>query len=440
MKVKFKQLNDIHIIKIAGLFLILELFVAGIILFRHGNIDVFASVSLLYLLISTVTVFVVKKYASNIKVAVSSLLLLLIGITLQSFVQEKEYGRKILYILAFSFAASAVFWVLYFKIHDLWRKVILLPILAALTILGYAGLFVYGNNVNGTNAWIIIGGFSFQVTILFKIIYIYYLSLVFAVYSWSDMKKILSTMPILSINFCGLIAIREMGTLLVMCILYLLYCILFLRQIKTIFVMIIAGGIVLLFGFGLCFLLSHLGINNVVVQMADKISNRLYIWIHPEADPFNLGYQGLKAKEAMALGGVFGSNYKIEIPVAESDYVFPALILYMGVFVAAIVVILYILLLVEGIKTYLYADQELEKGLVVGFTYSIFIESVLMMFGSTGFFVMTGVPMAFISDGGTAMLTNFLMITFMLCVDSKLIQNKKRKERFYNAEDVIRKN
>ena len=91
--------------------------------------------------------------------------------------------------MALSFAVSAMFWVLYLKIHDLWRKEILLPVLAALTILGYAGLFVYGNNINGTNAWIIIGGFSFQVTILFKIIYIYYLSLVFAVYSWSDMKK-----------------------------------------------------------------------------------------------------------------------------------------------------------------------------------------------------------------------------------------------------------
>lgn len=72
MKVKFKQLNDIHLIKIAGLFLMLELLVAGIILSRHGNIDVFASVSLLYLLIATVTVFVVKKYASNIKIAVFS--------------------------------------------------------------------------------------------------------------------------------------------------------------------------------------------------------------------------------------------------------------------------------------------------------------------------------------------------------------------------------
>ena len=178
MKVKFKQLNDIHLIKIVGLFLILELFVAGIILSRHGNIDVFASVSLLYLLIATVTVFVVKKYTSNIKLAVCSLLLLLIGITLQSFVQEKEYGRKFLFILALSFAASAVFWVLYIKIHDLWRKEILLPVLVALTILGYAGLFVYGNNINGTTAWIIIGGFSFQVTILFKIIYIYYLSII----------------------------------------------------------------------------------------------------------------------------------------------------------------------------------------------------------------------------------------------------------------------
>ena len=84
MKVKFKQLNDIHLIKIVGLFLILELFVAGIILSRHGNIDVFASVSLLYLLIATVTVFVVKKYTSNIKLAECSLLLILIGITLQS--------------------------------------------------------------------------------------------------------------------------------------------------------------------------------------------------------------------------------------------------------------------------------------------------------------------------------------------------------------------
>lgn len=440
MKEKIKQLNDLNIIKIVSLFLILELLAMGIILFRHGNINVFISVFLLYLFLATLTVFIVKQYISNIRMAVCSLLLLLIGITLQSFVQGKDYGRKLFFILALSFVASAVFGTLYLKMHELWSKVILLPILLFFTILGYAGLFIYGHNVNGTNAWIIIGGVSFQVTILFKVIYIYYLSLVFAVYAWNDMKKILSTIPILAINFCGLIAIREMGTLLVMCILYVLYCILFLREIRTIFIMIMAGGIVLLFAFGLCSLLSHFEINNVLIQMADKISNRLYIWIHPEADPFNLGYQGLRAQEAMALGGIFGSNYKIEIPVAESDYAFPALILYMGVFVAAVVVILYVLLLVEGIKIYLHSAQELEAGIVVGLTYSIFIESFLMMFGSTGFFVMTGVPMAFISDGGTAMLTNFLMITFMLCVDSKLIQDKKRKERFYNAEDVIRKN
>lgn len=440
MKENFKQLNDINIIKSASLFLILELFVAGIILFRHGNINVFASVFLLYLLIATVTVSVVKKFISNIKLAVCSLLLLLIGITLQSFVQEKEYGRKFLFVLALSFAASAALWLLYLKIHDLWRKVIVLPILTALTILGYVGLFVYGNNVNGTNAWIIIGGISFQITILFKIIYIYYLSLVFAVYPWNDIKKILSSLPILMINFIGLIAIREMGTMLVMCLLYVIYCILFLEKLKTILIIIMTGGLLFLFVFGICMIISRLGINNIAVQIAEKVSNRLYIWIHPEADPFNLGYQGLKAKEAMALGGIFGSNYKIEIPVAESDYAFPALILYMGVFVAVVVVILYILLLVEGIKIYLHADRELEKGIVAGFTYSIFIESVLMMFGSTGFFVMTGVPMAFISDGGTAMVTNFSMISFMLCADSKIIQDKKRKERFYNEEDAIRKN
>lgn len=440
MKENFKQLNDINIIKNASLFLILELFVAGIILFRHGNINVFASVSLLYLLIATVTVSVVKKFTSNIKLAVCSLLLLLIGITLQSFVQEKEYGRKFLFVLALSFAASTALWLLYLKIHDLWRKVIVLPILTALTILGYVGLFVYGNNVNGTNAWIIIGGISFQITILFKIIYIYYLSLVFAVYTWNDIKKILSSIPILMINFIGLIAIREMGTMLVMCLLYVVYCILFLEKLKTILIIIMTGGLLFLFVFGICMIISRIGINNIAVQMAEKVSNRLYIWIHPEADPFNLGYQGLKAKEAMALGGIFGSNYKIEIPIAESDYAFPALILYMGVFVAVVVVILYVLLLVEGIKIYLHADQKLEKGIVAGFTYSIFIESVLMMFGSTGFFVMTGVPMAFISDGGTAMATNFSMISFMLCADSKIIQDKKRKERFYNEEDAIRKN
>ena len=248
MKENFKQLNDINIIKNASLFLILELFVAGIILFRHGNINVFASVSLLYLLIATVTVSVVKKFTSNIKLAVCSLLLLLIGITLQSFVQEKEYGRKFLFVLALSFAASTALWLLYLKIHDLWRKVIVLPILTALTILGYVGLFVYGNNVNGTNAWIIIGGISFQITILFKIIYIYYLSLVFAVYTWNDIKKILSSIPILMINFIGLIAIREMGTMLVMCLLYVVYCILFLEKLKTILIIIMTGGLLFLWG------------------------------------------------------------------------------------------------------------------------------------------------------------------------------------------------
>ena len=45
--------------------------------------------------------------------------------------------------------------------------------------------------------------------------------------------------------------------------------------------------------------------------------------------------------------------------------------------------------------------------------------------------------MAFISDGGTAMLTNFLMITFMLCVDSKLIQNQKKERSVFIMQKML---
>ena len=58
----------------------------------------------------------------------------------------------------------------------------------------------------------------------------------------------------------------------------------------------------------------------------NKIANRFIYWLHPEKDALGLGYQLLKAKESIVLGGWFGTSSVTELPVKTSDLVYPALI------------------------------------------------------------------------------------------------------------------
>lgn len=53
-------------------------------------------------------------------------------------------------------------------------------------------------------------------------------------------------------------------------------------------------------------------------------------------------------------------------------------------------------------------------GMIAGSLFYITIQSFLMFFGSTGFFIMTGVPIAFISSGGTSMMTTFILTALIL--------------------------
>ena len=111
----------------------------------------------------------------------------------------------------------------------------------------------------------------------------------------------------------------------------------------------------------------------------------------------------------------------------------------MGLAVGILMVLLFLALLVEGIKLYLGAESGKNTGIVVGCVYYLFAESMLMILGSTGFFLMTGVPIAFVSNGGTALMAAFMMAALILYLGcgstdhrrfGKKANGKEERERY----------
>ncbi len=169
----------------------------------------------------------------------------------------------------------------------------------------------------------------------------------------------------LGINLLFSVGISEMGSFLLMLLVYGVYCILFLKSWRFLLGLLVSFAGVGITGAGigagiLWYANGRADISAFLQKccsMVIKIQSRITIWLHPENDPLGTGYQGMKAREAMALGGWFGSDYPVKIPVEDSDYIFTSILLHMGLAVGILMVLLFLALLVEGIKLYLGAES-----------------------------------------------------------------------------------
>ena len=89
--------------------------------------------------------------------------------------------------------------------------------LLGLAVVGiYAVLFVFGKEVAGTTAWLIVGGFSFQLTELTKVMTLLFYGLVFTDQDLTPDKRLVLTLIILAVNGVALLLLNELGTLCIL--------------------------------------------------------------------------------------------------------------------------------------------------------------------------------------------------------------------------------
>ena len=149
--------------------------------------------------------------------------------------------------------------------------------------------------------------------------------------------------------------------------------------------------------------------------------NRINVFFNPNLDPQGAGYHVLQSKLAVGAGqfsgmGLYsGTQTQLEYLFAKTtDFIFAAIAEEMGFVVAATLIVLLILLVINSFMIAKDARDEEGRLIAVGigtmFAFHIFINVGMTM----GLAPITGIPLPFVSYGGSAMLTNMAALGILL--------------------------
>jgi len=160
---------------------------------------------------------------------------------------------------------------------------------------------------------------------------------------------------------------------------------------------------------GLVALLTLVALGSVLI-MRPYVLGRVLTFLDPAADPLNSSYQIQQALIAVGSGGLFGRglgqsvekfNY---LPEPDGDSVFAVFAEETGFVGAVILLALFVGLAARGIVI-AGESRELFGGLVaLGFSFMLILQAFINMGAMLGVIPLTGLPLPFVSHGGTALL------------------------------------
>ncbi|KYH35655.1 lipid II flippase FtsW [Clostridium tepidiprofundi DSM 19306] len=156
---------------------------------------------------------------------------------------------------------------------------------------------------------------------------------------------------------------------------------------------------------------------------------RLMSFRNPWADPLDTGYQLIQSLYALGSGGILGvglgkSRQKCYyIPEPHNDFIFSIIAEELGLIGCIFVITLYIIFIWRGILVSLRAKDVYGSILAIGITSIIAIQAVINIAVVSGSMPVTGVPLPFISYGGSSLIFNMFAMGILLNI-SRQTRNK----------------
>jgi cell division protein FtsW len=157
----------------------------------------------------------------------------------------------------------------------------------------------------------------------------------------------------------------------------------------------------------------------------DYARERIASFLNPWTDPFGGGYQIIQSLIALARGGLFGvgpggSHAKLfYLPYPHTDFIFAIIGEELGFFLTLGVVGLFLWFGLWGMRIAGEAKDLFGALLAFGFTWSIVLQAILNMGVVTGIFPITGLPLPFISFGGSNLVCNLSSVGIMLSISRR---------------------
>lgn len=147
---------------------------------------------------------------------------------------------------------------------------------------------------------------------------------------------------------------------------------------------------------------------------------RLLSFLHPWDDPQKTGYQLIQSLLALGSGGIWGvgigkSRQKCYyIPEPHNDFIFSIIGEELGLIGCIFIIILFIIFIWRGIVTATKAKDTYGTLLAIGITSIVAVQAIINIAVVTGSMPVTGVPLPFISYGGSSLVFNLLAMGILL--------------------------
>ncbi len=164
----------------------------------------------------------------------------------------------------------------------------------------------------------------------------------------------------------------------------------------------------------------------IYVNLPAHALSRIDVYLHPEKDPRGAGYNIMQSKLAIGAGQIFGMGLlqgnQTQLGYLHpktTDFIFSAIGEEMGFVVSASIIILYVILITRIIYVAKTAKDSLGSYIAIGIA-GVFCFHMLENIGMTiGVLPITGVPLPFVSYGGSSLLTNFICVGLVLNISAR---------------------
>lgn len=159
---------------------------------------------------------------------------------------------------------------------------------------------------------------------------------------------------------------------------------------------------------------AGLGLLFVLIKTESYRMSRFLVFLHPEFDPQGVGYQINQALLAIGSGGLFGVGlgHSIQkfnyLPEPVGDSIFAIIGEELGFVGAIVLIIFFVILAMRGLKIAKNAPDTFSRLVAAGIVSWIFFQAFINIAAISGVVPLTGIPLPFISYGGTSII--FLMI------------------------------
>jgi len=272
--------------------------------------------------------------------------------------------------------------------------------------------------VNGAQRWIYIGPLSFQPSELAKYVVVLFMAMSLEIKGEGVKSFNTGIVPYLVISgFYAALVLAEKNLSIASVIMIVTFIILFAA----------GGKIKHLFGIVAPAMVAAVAAFTILEPYRMK---RLLNFTNPWKDPIGDGYQLIQSFYALGAGGVTGlglgqSRQKtLYMPEPHNDFIFSIIGEELGLIGCICIIILFIIFIWRGISVAMKARDTYGTLLAIGITSVIAVQSLINIAVVTGSMPVTGVPLPFISYGGTSLVINMMAIGILLNI-SRQIEGKE---------------